>query len=88
MDGNTKQQIARSWNTRREFLEGVLNRGDVLVGALKMVPEARSEILKEWPVIVQQELDTAIDRNRNEELNLHEDDVKKIAMLTNPASSW
>lgn len=89
MNEDTKQRIQKSWSVRREFLNTVLERGQVLVDSLKLIPETRAEITSErWTAIVREELEAATRRYGNGEPLLSETELVTLAALTSPARGW
>ena len=89
MSDDTRKRIEKSWSVRREFVNTVLERGQVLVDSLKLIPETRTEITSErWTAIVREELEAATRRYGNGEPLLSEAELVALAMITSPARGW
>ena len=85
----TASRISKSWNIRRQLVEGVLQQGDLLIDAMVLVPETSEGLTFErWKGIVEQELDRARANYGNGEPLLTEQEVVTLASILNPRRGW
>lgn len=86
---DTAERIRKSWNTRRELVQGVLDRGDTLVAALVLVPETGEGLTSaRWKEIVASEVEKARNRYGNGEPLLTEEEITALASFLNPRRGW
>ena len=85
----TADRIAKSWNIRRQLVNGILQQGDRLIDAMVLVPETSEGLTFErWKGIVEQELSSACANYGNGEPLLSEQEVITLAMILNPRRGW
>ena len=85
----TPERIQHSWNVRKKLIGGILERGDTLVAALKLVPETRDSLtFDKWKAIVARELDEAKRLYGNGEPLLSEQEITTLALILNPSRGW
>ena len=85
----TPERIQKSWDIRRSLIEGILEKGDILVASLKLVPETRESLkFDHWKSIASQELEEARKIYGNGEPVLSERELHDLATITFPVRGW
>lgn len=86
---NTSDRIRKSWGIRRELVNGILERGDTLVAALRLVPETSEGLTFErWKTVVMEEVESARKRFGNGEPLLTEQEIIALASFLYPCRGW
>ena len=85
----TPDRIGKSWAVRRELVQGILERGDTLIEALKLVPETGEGLTFErWKAVVLEEVEKARRLYGNGEPLLTEQEIVALASFLNPRRGW
>ena len=85
----TSDRIRKSWNVRREMVQGILDRGDTLIEALELVPETSEGLTFErWKTVVMQEVEKARGLYGNGEPLLTDQEIVALASFLNPRRGW
>ena len=86
---DTVRRIQKSWNIRKGLLKGVIEQGEILIEALKLVPESGESITFErWKAIVAKELNEARGLYGNGEPLLSEQELTTLALIMYPVRGW
>ena len=74
---------------RRSLIDGVTEKGDVLIASLKLVPETRNSLtFNHWKDIVSEELANVTALHGNGEPLLSDAELNTLAAITFPCRGW